>query len=524
MSCAYLGLPLLLFCSTLVCFPQRSCGEETDDLRTRMTHRVDELLAASWQAAEIQPVSPSSPAEFLRRAYLDLNGITPTAAEARSFLRDDRPLKRAELIDRLLQSPRYATHLANIWRNTLVTESADFAQIESIVGLENWLREQFAQNLPYDAFVAKFLVASRLANGPGVFYTSLELKPEKLAAKTAQIFLGVQMQCAECHDHPFDHWSQEDFWGYAAFFAQLEQRSEGQRQVRQRLLDADRGEVTLPESNQTVAPKYPGGRRADADEGGSRRLQLSIWMSSRDNPYLPRAAVNRVWAQLFGRGLVEPVDDMSPKNPPSHPQLLDELATYFAQSGFDLKNLYRTLADTKAYQLASVTNSAAHAADFTETHAELFAVMNVKSLRAEQIYDSLERFLPPAPSASPPIPAGLADRRRIEFITQMRMQTRNARDFDRGAAQALMLMNGAETQQMTSAEQGRFLTALTAPWLDDRQRVETLFLATLSRFPTETEYAELDSDLGDIAAGDVRPVLGDVLWALVNSAEFSLNQ
>ena len=142
--------------------------------------------------------------------------------------------------------------------------------------MQNWLREQFAQNLPYDAFVAKFLVASRLANGPGVFYTSLELKPEKLAAKTSQIFLGVQMQCAECHDHPFDHWSQHDFWGYAAFFAQLEQRDEGRRQMRQRLVDLNRGEVKLPDTNETIAPKYPGGRRADAAEGGSRRLQLSI--------------------------------------------------------------------------------------------------------------------------------------------------------------------------------------------------------------------------------------------------------
>jgi hypothetical protein len=331
------------------------------------------------------------------------------------------------------------------------------------------------------------------------------------------------MQCAECHDHPFDDWSQQDFWGYAAFFAQLEQGSEGRRQMLQRLVDLDRGEVTLPDHEEAIQPKYPGGRRADATEGGSRRLQLSIWMSSRDNPYLPRAAVNRVWSQLFGRGLVEPVDDMSPQHPPSHPLVLDELAAYFSQSGFDLQNLYRTLANTKAYQLAGGENSKAGGTQLTEKHAELFAVMNVKSLRAEQIYDSLERFLGPSSSNLPSIPFGLADGRRIQFITQMRMQTRNARDFERGAAQALMLMNGTETQQLTSAERGRFLTALTAPWLDDRQQVETLFLATLSRFPTETEYTELDSLLGDVADGDVRPVLGDVLWALVNSAEFSLN-
>jgi hypothetical protein len=488
-----------------------------------MIQRVDELLAESWQAANIQPASNGSAAEFLRRAYLDLSGVTPTVSEARSFLADDSAAKRAELIDRLLQSPRYATHMANTWRNILVTESVDFTQLEGIVGLQNWLREQFAQNLPYDAFVAKFLVASRSANGPGMFYTSLELKPEKLAAKTAQIFLGVQMQCAECHDHPFDHWSQQDFWGYAAFFAQLEQRSEGRRQMLQRLVDLERGEVTLPDTNKTIAPKYPGGRWADAAEGGSRRLQLSIWMASRDNPYLPRAAVNRAWAQLFGRGLVEPVDDMSPNTPPSHPQLLDELAAYFARTGFDLKKLYGTLANTNAYQLASGASPKAEVEQISDVHAELFAAMNVKSLRAEQVYDSLERFLTPASASETSIPIGLADGRRVQFITQMRMQTRNARDFERGAAQALMLMNGAETNQMTSAEEGRFLTALTAPWLDNRQRVEALFLATLSRFPTETEYAEANDVLADVTDDDIRPVLGDVLWALINSAEFTLN-
>ena len=523
MSRAYFPLRWFLICAPLACYPQSSVADESADTGAQMVQRVDKLLVESWQAANIQPVPNSSDAEFLRRAYLDFNGVTPAVAEVRSFLRDENAAKRAELIDRLLQSPRYANHMANTWRNILLTESVDFTQLENIAGLQNWLREQFAQNLPYDAFVAKFLVASRLANGPGAFYTSLELKPEKLAAKTSQIFLGVQMQCAECHDHPFDHWSQHDFWGYAAFFAQLEQRSEGRRQMLQRLVDLDRGEVTLPDTNETIAPKYPGGRRADAAEGGSRRLQLSIWMASRDNPYLPRAAVNRAWAQLFGRGFVEPVDDMSPQNRPSHPQLLDELAAYFARTGFDLKNLYRTLANTKAYQLSSGASSTAGAEYPTDEHAHLFAVMNVKSLRAEQVYDSLERFLAPASPSAPTIPIGLADGRRFQFITQLRMPTRNARDFERGAAQALMLMNGAETNQMTSAAQGRFLTALTAPWFDNRQRVETLFLATLSRFPTEAEYAAANGVLADVATDDIRPALGDILWALINSAEFTLN-
>lgn len=535
-----------------------------------MANRIDELLQASWGMQQITPAEQADDATFLRRLSLDLNGITPTVMEVREFLNDDRPNKRRRLIERSLQSPRYATHMANLWRDILVPTDIDPGQLANAISLQNWLREQFADNVPYDAFVANFLSESDAA-GPGLFYTTLELKPEKLAARTSQVFLGIQMQCAECHDHPFDDWSQEDFWGYAAFFAQLEPSDPMRRpNVPQGVIDLNEGEVTVPGTDTVVPPRYPGGRLANAAEGGSRRLQLSIWMASRDNPFLPRAAVNRAWGQMFGRGLVEPIDDMSLQHTPSHPELLDELADYFARTGFDLRNLYRTLALTQAYQLSSAApRSASGTAPDTEennatqrvrgdndrssadeflTTTRAFARMNVKTLRADQIYDSLKRFLS-ASTGRELIPGTTIDERRLQFVDRMRSQTKSLRDYERGAAQALMMMNGGEAREMTSKQKRHFTVALMSPLLSDDDRIDAIFLASISRFPNdaesetvqqmldaqdgagERERPRIDKEPSIIRANagsngqvlDRREVYGDMLWAIVNSAEFMLN-
>ena len=503
-----------------------SWSAESNDFE-QMANRVDAILGESWKKSGIQAAVIADDATFIRRIALDLNGVTPTAMEVRDFLNDPGTDKRSRLVERLLQSPRYATHLANTWRDILLPTDLDPNQFPNTINLQSWLRQQFADNLPYDTFVAKFLSETE-ARGPGVFYTALDLKPEKLAAKTSQVFLGVQMQCAECHDHPFDDWSQRDFWGYAAFFAQLEQTGPMQRPGDvQSIIDKSEGEVMIPESEEAVTPKYPGGRTANAAEGGSRRLQLSIWMASRDNPFLPRAAVNRAWDHMFGRGLVEPIDDMSFQNEPSHPVLLNELADYFARSGFDLKNLYRTLAHTKAYQLASripfeSTSSRDGGAESDELlrSSRAFATMNVKTLRADQVYDSIERFLTSS-SGTEIFPGMRVDQRRLQFVSQMRMQTRNLRDFERGAAQALMLMNGDETQQLTSKNKRQFTAALMSPLLSDQDRIDALFLASVSRHPTEEETNAIQSMLDQ--ESDHQRVFGDVLWAIVNSVEFTLN-
>ncbi len=491
--------------------------------RAEMVQRIDELIDVRIQAAEVESAAPSGDAEFLRRASLDYCGVIPRVADVRAFLADESPGKRARVIDRLLASPRHATHLANTWRQFMLPPGLGLQQIQSVAGVQNWLRGQFSQNMRYDRVVSDFLVASGGGDaGPALYYTSLELKPEKLAASTSRIFLGLQIECAQCHPHPFDHWKQEDFWGYAAFFARLDQSQAMNNPAAQvSLVDLPEGEVTLPDTETVVAPKYLDGTPSGAAQGGSRRVRLAIWMASRDNPYLARATVNRVWSQLFGRGLVEPVDDLGPHNPPSHPQLMEELTDYFVEAGFDLRELYRTLGLTAAYQRTSAWQHD------DPPPADLFASMAIKTMTGEQLYDCLQQTLLNRSSNAPnPLAAvgGVFDPQRLAFTAKMNMQGSNATEFEAGILQALTMLNGSQTAAATRIEQSRLLAAIEAPWFSDAQRIEVLMMATLSRPPSEQES---DAFLAHVVAADdaeaKQRAYGDVLWALLNSAEFVMN-
>lgn len=488
--------------------------------RAAMVRRIDTLIDERIRAAGHTPAPPASDAEFLRRVALDLTGTIPRVAEARDFLADTRPDKRAQLIDRLLASPLHATHLANLWRNILLPGALQSEQAVNAVGLQTWLEQRFLENLRYDNLVSELLVASDGGqSGPALYYTSLDLAPEKLAASTARIFLGLHMECAQCHDHPFDHWKQSDFWGYAAFFARLRQPEMMVRGMRSRIEDLDSGEVQHPKTGEIVPPRFPSGQAPAADELGTRRQQLAIWMASRDNPYLPRAGVNRVWWHLFGRGLVEPVDDLGPQNPPSHPELLEELTAYFIASGFDLCELYRTLVSTQTYQRTSVWRE-------EPVPAELWVHMPVRTLTAEQLYDSINRvlhrrprgMLPGAPVASP-----LLDPERQAFLAKVQVAGRNALDYQAGVLQALALLNGRDLAAATDPERSPLLGAVSAPFFTDDDRVRTLFLAALTREPDPEELAACREQLAKYSASDRPKAFSDILWALFNSAEFALN-
>jgi hypothetical protein len=483
------------------------------DVDRQMTERIDLLLAERWRAAGVEPAPLSDDANFLRRLHLDLTGVIPHVADVQEFLVDENPDKRRELVDRLLVSPGHYTHLADVWRDLMLPRKIDPQQAAGLIGLQNWLRRQFVDNRRYDRIVADLLVATGGDEaGPALFYTALGVKPEELGTATSRIFLGIRLDCAQCHNHPFDKWTQEDFWGYAAFFAQLQQRTTNAATMR--LVDVDGGEVRIPDSDKVVPTRYPGGATVDEGDRGTRRQQLAIWMVSRENPYLGRAAVNLVWSELFGRGLVEPLDDFGDHNPPSHPELLQELSDWFVTTGYDLQRLYRVLANTKAYQLSSVVTSG------TAPPPELFARMTVKTLTAEQLYDSLGRAALRAGSDGQ---ERLADPRRQAFLIKLLAQTRTPTDFEFGVPQALTLMNGAELVAVTNEAQSGLLQALEAPYLDDGQRVDLLFLATLSRPPRTAERSEFLEYVTSQPEKERQQALGDVVWALVNSAEFMLN-
>jgi hypothetical protein len=356
--------------------------------------------------------------------------------------------------------------------------------------------------------------------GPAIFYTSHSIQPEKLAAATSRIFLGLQLQCAECHDHPFDRWTQNDFWQYAAFFSQLSP-SDGQAGRATFIEDRPGREVTLPETDQVMTPRYPGvAGPPEKDPSDFRRRQLTIWLASRDNPYFARAAANRAWEHLFGRGIVDPVDAMDANNQPSHPELLNYLADYLVQLRFDLRTFYATLARTRAYGRTSRAAASQGLTGDELPPADSFASMILKTLTAEQYFDSLHQNvfyqsgIGPAPGSAEFFGA------RQAFLTRMRAVGASPRDYPHGVVQVLGLMNGPEILAACSLQQTGLLAALEAPFLDPEQKLETLFLATLSRSPTESEIERVNELFANDRSSDEQSnALSDVLWVLLNTAE-----
>lgn len=509
-----------LLCCGMLC--QAASADEKISPQQATAEAVDQAIEAKLKAEGISAAPLADDSEFVRRVYLDLCGVTPRVAEVRNFLADSSPDKRVRLVRQLLASPLHATHQANTWRNLLLPGSNSPEQLASSIGVQNWLQQRFAEKLRYDNLVSEFLVATTGDEvGPAAYYNSLERAPEKLAASTARIFLGLQIECAECHDHPFDHWKQKDFWGYAAFFARL-QRTDGMPvQPNAAIVELPTGEVTLPNKEETIAPKYPVTGAEHFEPRGSRRQQLAIWMASRDNPYLAQAAVNRIWSQLFGRGLVEPLDDFSPKNPASHPEVLEILSKHFIAENFDLNSLYETLILTRAYQRTSLVPEGT-----PQPAPELFAVQATKVLTPEQLFDSLSRVVGMKAAAGPNMGGGnsrLADQRRQMFLGKMAPPARSPVEYSAGVLQALARMNSPEASELTNPDQSPVLAAMRSPLFSDEERLEILFLATLARKPDEEERKFFMESLESAPSEEKPKILGDCLWALLSSAEFVVN-
>jgi hypothetical protein len=329
-----------------------------------LTEQVDAHLARAWAEAKVEPARAADDAEFLRRASLDIAGKIPSAAEARSFLDDDRPDKRARLVERLLRGPAAANHAVNTWRALLIPETGG-AGVSRFLGpdFEVWLRRRLAGDAGLDALVRDLLTAPidganpfvTRSDGPSeptplAYYAAKGYRPEDLAAGTARLFLGVRIECAQCHDHPYSSWKRDEFWGLAAAFAGIAPPRQANALVAASE-DRRRRTLEIPGTGRTIKARFLDGIGPPDD--GSTREALARWITSPRNPHFAKAIVNRVWAQLFGVGLVDPVDDIGDSNPPSHPELLDDLAAWFAASGYDRRALIRALTDTRAYGLAS---------------------------------------------------------------------------------------------------------------------------------------------------------------------------
>jgi hypothetical protein len=506
-----------------------------DDAR-KLAARIDELLARRWDDAGVRPAEPADDAAFLRRLSLDVAGRIPAVSEVRRFLADRGPDKRARAVENLLDSPAYVNHFTNVWLELLMPEAnADFQRRFLLPGIEAWLRQQFRDNVPYDRMVRELLTLplgndprqrqqleqalfrGGAAPSPLGFYLAKEGRPENLAATTARLFLGVRLECAQCHDHPFGRWTREQFWGQAAFFAGIRPIPAGEF-FRPLSEVPDRRELQIPNTERVAQARFLDGSEPRWKYRQGARTTLAEWVTRADNPFFTRAAVNRMWAHFFGIGLVEPVDDMNEDNRPSHPELLDELARAFADHGFDFKFLARALTLSKAYSL----DSAVVGPDRPDPR--LFTRMAVKGLTPEQLFDSFVQatgYRDPARSNRQRFLDGSP---RSTFLAKFSAPEKRT-EAQTSIPQALALMNSGLVGEATNLERGELLVAVVnSPFMDTPAKVETLFLATLSRPPRSDEAAGLAAyvDKGG-AAGDPRKALADVFWALLNSTEFIFN-
>lgn len=483
---------------------------------------IDSRLDARLKAEKAQPAPPADDAEFLRRAYLDLTGRIPAPRDVHDFLADENLDKRARLIDELLDSPRRATHFATVWRAALLPEAAADGQARVFQpGFEAWLKAKFRTNTLYDKLVRELLTAPisddpkapeavlRDPNKPNAlaFFAVKDAKPENLAAATARVFLGVQIECAQCHDHPFGRWERDQFWQTAAFFSGIEKQTDD---LFAPINDARRREIAIPNTKRTLPATFLDGAKPEWSVGTSPRAVLADWVTARNNTFFARATANRVWGLMFGRGIVDPVDDFSDANLPSHPELLDDLARALIDADFDLTVLIRAIGRTNAYQRTSAQTHP------SQSRPELFARMPVKGMTGEQLFDSLAL-------ATGYREAGGRTAQRDRFLTQFALRGR-ATEPETSITQALALMNGRLLNTVTSAEGSPTLLAVSqTPGLTLPDRIEALYVSSLSRKPTDKERDRMALFVADGGTGKETERLADVFWVLLNSAEFRLN-
>lgn len=483
---------------------------------------VDQHVWDKLTRLGIPASDPADDATFLRRASLDVTGTLPTADEARAFLADSSPDKRAKLVDKLLARPEYADYWALKWADVLRVDK-DAVTPAGAVAMTRWLRRQVSENRPYDQFARDIVTArgSTTADGPAALFKALDT-PEVAARSLSQVFLGVRIECAQCHHHPSERWGQDDYWALAGLFSGV---------ARKPLPDGGdavvwkAGRDLGPATTKVPIPARPlGAKPPTFAPGDDRRQVLADWMTSPDNPYFAAAIANRLWAHYFGRGLIEPADDLRATNPASNEPLLAALTQHLRETGYDLKAFTRTLLLSRAYQLSGRTTPENVADTQNFSHAA------VKPLPAEVLLDAVSQ-LTGSPEKFNGWPAGYRavqvwDNRMPSYFFRIfgRPVRYSVCECERGTdpsiAQALHLMNSPEIAAKVRAAGG------TARKLADSGKpadaiVDELFLAGLSRRPTAAEAKRLREAF---AGGDRRAAAEDVLWVVLNSKEFLYNR
>lgn len=525
--------PFLLGCCALLAAAPLWAAPPTSG---EMARAIDKRIEAAWKKAGVEPADDASDAEFARRAYLDLVGRIPTVSEMRKFLADKGSDRRARLVEKLLESPRFVTHQMTVWRALLLPEAnANFQVRFQVPAFERWLVDWLESGKGIDSMFSDLItqpvsagrggfIIGGARSSPTPFFAAKDYAPEELAGSVARLALGVNLACAQCHNHPFADWKREQFWSFAAFFSGIKRNRQGDFTAVQGDQE-DAHEITIPNTEKKVKAKFLGGKEPAIKSGMKSREVLAKWVVSKDNPYFARAITNRMWAHFFGTGIVEPLDEMTgADSTPSHPELLDELAKGFAENGFDLKWLIRAVTSTRAYQLSSLRTSPA------QDDPRLFARAQLRGLTPEQLFDSLATATGFREGQSDGGRFGVQNA-RTDFTTKFANSADRPTEVQTSILQALAMMNGRLTTQATSLESSETLAAIAdAPFMTTAEKVEALYLAALSRKPTTKETSRLVRYVeggGTSTAKDKtkrhNEALADVFWALINSAEFKFN-
>lgn len=505
---------------------------------------INRQLQTRWEEEEVTPSPRADDAEWIRRVYLDLAGHIPPVEAVEAFLADESPRKRAELVDRLLDEPSYVRHWTTIWTNLLIgrSESRDVSR----PAMQKYLRESFAENRPWDEMVVDFIGAEGNFEEQGetnFLLAHLNNEAVPATAITARVFLGIQVHCTQCHDHPFNDWKQEQFWTLNSFFQQTKRirrrvsTDSAEPKITTELASISVGGPTYYETLRGVMrvayPRFEGDRISIAPDV-NRRAELAKLMVQGEKPQVAEALVNRLWGHFFGYSFTRRVDDMGPHSPPSHPDVLDRLARAFVYHGYDMKQLIRWICNTEAYHLTSRFNETNGRDDPAIGELPLFSRMYVKSMTAEQVYDSLIMATSAHNARASSWEA--AEEQRQQWLQQFVIafetdENDEAVVFEGTVPQALMMMNGDLMAGALGAQRGTFFEEVLSSEGSEIDKVRKLCLSALSREPTPQELAAVRkllrqrlSTAKTRAAREAAVVetLQDIFWAYLNSNEFVL--
>ncbi|HEY1190702.1 MAG TPA: DUF1553 domain-containing protein [Gemmata sp.] len=493
------------------------------------TNFVDTHTFAKLKQMSIAPSDLAEDHEFVRRAYLDCIGRMPTSEEAKAFRADKDAKKREKLIDALVDTPEFADFWALKWADVL-RSSRKTIQVKGSYGFQAWLRGHFQKNTPLDQIVQEIVTANgdSYANPPANYYR-IAKDPTALAETTAQLFLGVRMQCAKCHNHPFERWSQDDYYGMAAWFARVKTKPApvigtkppGNAPHAEVVFVSRDGEVNQPRTGKQMKPRYIGTGDADVKPGEDRRAVLAKWLTSPENAFFSKSVVNRVWFHLMGKGIVDPVDDFRESNPSCNDELLNALAQDFAQNKFDMKRLVKTIMKSRTYQLSAQPN------DSNRDDGKYFSHAVTKLLTAEQLLDAIcdftgvpEKFAGlPAGTRAIQLPDGEVNHPFLKAFGQpaRELACECERESDGNLAQALQLINGPTVNEKVRNANNRLGKLLAAKKSND-EILTDLYYAALGRAPFEDEKKIALEHV--TKREDKRKAWEDLVWALVNTREF----